>query len=86
MQTIKQLREERGLSPVELAAALGVSLATVYNWEAGKFEPRASQLRALANLFGVSMDAIDFAPGKKQESGPVNSSRGRLECLTACKR
>jgi len=74
------------MRPVELAAALGVSLATVYNWEAGKFEPRASQLRALANLFGVSMDVIDFAPGKKQESGLVNSSRGILECLTACKR
>lgn len=60
MQTIKQLRESRGMSPVQLAAALKVSLATVYNWESGKFEPRASQLRALARLFGVSMDAIDF--------------------------
>ena len=74
------------MRPVELAAALGVSLATVYNWEAGKFEPRASQLRALANLFGVSMDVIDFAPGEQRDSGLVNSSRGILECLTACKR
>ena len=76
MQTIKELREARGMSPVQLAATLGVSLATVYNWESGKFEPRASQLRALARVFEVSMDDIDFEAGaeagtRKQDGGPA---------------
>lgn len=70
MQTIRQLRESRSMSPVQLAAELGVSLATVYNWEAGKFEPRASQLRALAKLFDVSMDVIDFETGEKRKAAP----------------
>ncbi len=60
MRTIRDLREERGLSPVELAADLGVSLATIYNWETGKSEPRASMLREIAGALGVRMDDITF--------------------------
>ncbi len=60
MQTIRVLREGRGWTQLELANALGVTPATVYNWERGQFEPKASQLRAIAKYFGVSMDAIDF--------------------------
>ncbi len=59
-RTIRELREERGLSPVELAADLGVSLATIYNWETGKSEPRASMLREIADVLEVRMDNIVF--------------------------
>ncbi len=58
MKTLRELREERGLSPVDVAAALKVSLASIYNWESGKHEPRVSQLRKLAEFFGVSTDEI----------------------------
>lgn len=60
MRTIREIREERGLSPVEFAADLGISLATVYNWETGKSEPRASMLREIADLLEVPMDDIVF--------------------------
>ncbi len=60
MKTIRELREERGLTQLQVAIGIGVTPATVYNWERGKFEPKASQLRALAQFFNVSMDAIDF--------------------------
>ncbi len=39
---------------------LGVSGQTVSNWETGQKLPSAPSLRALAMLFGVSMDKIDF--------------------------
>lgn len=57
-KTIKELREAAGLSQMQLAVQLEVSLATVYNWEGGKSDPRANQLRRVALLFGVSMDDI----------------------------
>lgn len=60
MKTIREMREAKGMSPVQLAAHLNTSLATIYNWESGKYEPRASQLRAIARLFDVSMDDIAF--------------------------
>ena len=60
VKTIRQLREERGETQLQVAIALGVTPATVYNWERGQFEPKASQLRAIAKHFGISMDEIDF--------------------------
>ena len=60
MRTVRQLREEHQWTQLELANKLGVTPATVYNWERGKYEPKAGQLRALARAFGVSMDEIDF--------------------------
>jgi transcriptional regulator with XRE-family HTH domain len=60
MKTIRQLREARGWTQLDLAYRVGVTPATVYNWERGRYEPKASQLRALARVFEVSMDDIDF--------------------------
>jgi transcriptional regulator with XRE-family HTH domain len=71
MKTIRELREAKGLSTVDVAAALGVSLATVYNWEADKHEPRASQLRDLARLFGVRMEQIAIPAVDTNKDGPA---------------
>ena len=60
MRTIRELRESKGWTQLRLANKLGVTPVTVYNWERGRHEPKASQLRELARVFGVSMDEIDF--------------------------
>jgi transcriptional regulator with XRE-family HTH domain len=60
MKTIRELREEAGLTQVQLSVKLNVTPGAVYAWESGRSEPRASQLRAIARLFDVCMDEIDF--------------------------
>ncbi len=60
MKTIRQLREEKGWTQLDLANQIGVTPGTIWSWEKGRFEPRASQLRALAEVFGVRMDDIDL--------------------------
>ncbi len=60
MHTIRELREREGLTQVQLAFKLGVTPSAVYAWESGRSEPRASQLRAIARMFNVAMDDIDF--------------------------
>lgn len=59
-KTIRQFREEMGLTQLELANKLDVTPATVYTWERGRNEPRVSQLRKLAEEFGVLMDDIEL--------------------------
>lgn len=66
MKTIQELREAAGLTQAQLAARIGVTVGSVSAWERRLNEPRASQLRALAHLFGVSMDDIDFEPLKRE--------------------
>ncbi len=60
MKTIRQLREEHKLTQLELANRAGVTPSTVYNWERGRFEPKATQLRAVARAFGISSDEIEL--------------------------
>ena len=59
MKTIRQLREAAGLTQFELAVKVGVTPTAVSAWERGQYEPRASQLRKLAETLGVLMDDID---------------------------
>lgn len=65
VKTIRELREERDWTQLELAYKLKVTPATVSNWERGIYEPKASQLRAIARLFGVSMDDIALVGDEK---------------------
>ena len=64
-RTIRELRKRHNWTQVELANRLGVTPSTVYNWEHGNWEPRASQLRQLATVFGVKMDAIKLVEAEK---------------------
>ena len=66
MKTIRALREERGWTQLELANRLKVTPATVYNWERGRYEPRASQFREIARLFDVPMERIELVEGEAE--------------------
>jgi transcriptional regulator with XRE-family HTH domain len=68
-RTIQQLREERGESRSDLAAALGVTVRQVTDWEMGKAEPTISRLRLLTEHFGVRDDQIELQPGRPPSLG-----------------
>lgn len=50
------LREKTGLSQLAVANELGVSRQAVSRWESGASAPSRENLRALANLYHVSLD------------------------------
>ena len=62
-RTIQELREERGESRSDLAAALGVTLSEVTEWEMGRREPTISRLRVLTEHFEVRDDQLNLRPG-----------------------
>ena len=64
--TIRQLRQERGWSQRELARRLRVPPATVFRWELRGQVPTPKYQQALADLFGVPVEAIAFGPADKQ--------------------
>ncbi len=59
--SISAIRKNLKMNQHEFAEAVGVSTATVTNWETGRSEPRLSQLRSVSELSGVPMDNI-FCP------------------------
>jgi transcriptional regulator with XRE-family HTH domain len=65
MQTIRALREARGLTQHQLAALVGTSSAVVSHWETGNRGISAVMLRKVARALGVSMDEIAL-PGDRE--------------------
>ncbi|MCL2855461.1 MAG: helix-turn-helix domain-containing protein [Defluviitaleaceae bacterium] len=70
MNRVKELREEKGLKQSELAQTLGVSQATLSNWERGVHDPANETLGQLAKLFGCS---IDYLLGNSIVKYPVDA-------------
>lgn len=71
---IKQLREERGLTQIELAKILKISNTTLSQYETGARVPSDDIKTALADYFGVS---LDFLFGRtNQRTKAVESPKG----------
>ena len=68
-ERLKELRKEKGMTQIELAAALGVSSGTVAMWETGKRKPSLERMDRLTDVFDKRLDYIlgtsdDPAPAK----------------------
>mgnify|MGYP003306381091 CR=1 FL=1 len=55
---IKDLRQEKGISQLALANAIGVSQKAIDYWERGVNQPKASYIVLLADFFDVSCDYL----------------------------
>lgn len=53
---LKTLRKGRGLTQLELSERLGLSRATISNYEVGRRSPHLSELRRFAEYYGVGLD------------------------------
>lgn len=70
-------RNKAGLSQMELAERLGVSRQAVSRWESGDTTPTMDKLKALAKLYGVSLDWLfgDTADGEPPEAAKPEADR-----------
>ena len=57
---LKTIRKQKGLQQQELAEKMGVSTATVSDWEHGRKKPRYTNLAKLANVLGTDpLEMVD---------------------------
>ena len=82
--TIKQLREDRGLTQAELADRIGVSSKTVSKWETAKGLPDISLLQPLAQALGISV--IELMNGQQitNQNISANMLRGKFYVCPIC--
>ena len=82
--TIKQLREDRGLTQAELADRIGVSSKTVSKWETAKGLPDISLLQPLAQALGISV--IELMNGQQitNQNISANMLRGKFYVCPVC--
>lgn len=75
------LREAAGLSQTQIADKLGIKQPTYALWERRTTAISAIQLQALADAFGVGIDAlfIDEKVAAKRANGPTGKARQLFE-------
>ena len=69
-----ELRQSLGLSQEALASSLGVSRQAVSKWERGESSPDTDNLIALAELYGLSLDALVLGRDAPAPSQPATFS------------
>ena len=72
MYSLKELRARKGLSQLETAKKLGVSVQTYNAWEADFGMVKARNAIKIANLFGVKVDDIFFNIERENNSSENN--------------
>lgn len=58
---LQQLRKGRKLTQQELADKMGVTRATISNYEVGRRTPHLSELKRFAEFYGVGLDYFGVA-------------------------
>lgn len=68
---LKLFRQQHGFTQEQIAERLSVSRQAVVKWESGLSLPNIDNVIALADLYGVSVDALvrNLADGKPAEEG-----------------
>lgn len=56
---LRSFRENKGMTPNDLAEALGVSVAKIYLWEAGKTTPHPYDLCVLLGALGAKRIVVE---------------------------
>lgn len=72
-ENLQTLRKAAGLSQEQVAKTLFVTRQTVSKWENNQAEPGVENLKALARLYGVTLDrlmGVEPSPAKPRESTP----------------
>ena len=75
---ISKLRKELSMTQEQLAEALGVTFASVSKWERGVATPELNLIAKMADLFGVSLDAM---VGFEVQNGSVIALEKRIHEL-----
>ena len=75
---IAKLRKRNGLTQIEFAKKLHVTQSAVSHWESGRSMPDTTQLFNIAQLFGMTVDALSkpdthtITPPPEQEKAPAD--------------
>lgn len=82
-QRIREVRQARGMSQVELAGLLGVTKQSVSNWENDNIQPSIEMLVKLAQVLAVSTDYLLGLDGRQMldVSGLSPRTVGHLQLL-----
>lgn len=79
MNKFKEARTKRGLGQKEVAYKLGVTQPTISDWESGRKTPTLDNIKALAKLYGVSLDYLVNETNYTDTPDPLDKEKSPLD-------
>lgn len=76
-EKLKELRNSKGLTQEELAAALFVSRTAISKWESGRGNPSIDSLKEISSFFSITLD--ELVSGEKLLSIAEKENQIRLQ-------
>lgn len=58
----------KGVKPIDVSKATGISTATLSSWKNGKYTPKQDKLQKIADYFGVTIDFIMTESKREREA------------------
>ncbi len=81
---IRELREQRNITQLQLSEILKVSNKTVSKWETGKGYPDITLLEPIADAFGISVPELISGHRIKNENVSANMIRSKFYICPVC--
>lgn len=91
-EKLQDLRKQKGLTQEQLANELFVSRTAVSKWESGRGYPNIDSLKAIANLFSVTVDELLSSDElltlaeqntRQKQKNFCDNALGLLDCIVA---
>lgn len=71
----ERLLNERGITAYRVAKETGVTTATLTNWKAGRYTPKADKLQKIADYFGVTIEYLMTGENSSEDPSPALTAR-----------
>lgn len=69
------LCQKNGVTPYRVCKETGLTTATISNWKAGRYVPKADKMQKIADYFGVSIEYLMTGNEESKEKAPELTAR-----------
>ena len=73
-----KLCEEKGVTPYRVCKETGITTATISNWKAGRYIPKADKMKKIADYFEVSVDYLMTGEEDLEKKDPDDARKQRI--------
>lgn len=67
-EIFEQLCNKFSVTPYRVCKETGLTTATISNWKAGRYTPKADKLQKIADYFGVTLDYLRTGMGPETKN------------------
>lgn len=74
-EQFEKLCKTKGVTPYRVCKETGLTTATISNWKAGRYTPKADKLQKIADYFGVTLEYLMTGTEPAEKSNPDLTAR-----------